>query len=54
MEEILHKIEIIKEYFLAGKIGIVGAMYNVETGQVDFFKTLIHQPAYAEKLVAVH
>ncbi|WP_438944754.1 carbonic anhydrase [Sediminibacterium sp.] len=54
MEEILHKSDIIKEYFLAGKIGIVGAMYNVETGQVDFFKTLIHQVEYSEKLVAVH
>lgn len=40
LEEILNRSAIIKEMFQAGKIGIVGGVYNVENGQVDFFKNL--------------
>ena len=40
LEEILNRSAIVKEMFEKGEIGIVGAVYNVENGQVDFFKNL--------------
>lgn len=40
LEEILTGSEIIKDLFARGEIGIVGGVYNVENGQVDFFKNL--------------
>src|SRR3990170_2651654 len=40
LEEILTRSGIVKEMFEKGEIGIVGGVYNVETGQVDFFKNL--------------
>lgn len=50
LEEILTKSEIVKSMFKNGEIGIVGGVYNVETGEVDFFKNLTEK---AEKNVAV-
>ncbi len=40
LEEIVNRSAIVKELFEKGEIGIVGAVYNVENGQVDFFKNL--------------
>ena len=40
LEEILTRSEIVKEMFENGQIGIVGGVYNIENGQVDFFKNL--------------
>lgn len=40
LEEILTRSEIVKDLFKKGQIGLVGGVYNVETGQVDFFKNL--------------
>lgn len=40
LEEILNRSEIVKEMFKKGEIGIVGGVYNIENGQVDFFKNL--------------
>ncbi|MES2881753.1 MAG: carbonic anhydrase [Bacteroidota bacterium] len=40
LEEIVNGSQIVKELFEKGQIGIVGGVYNVETGQVDFFKNL--------------
>lgn len=40
LEEILTRSSIVKEMFEKGQIGIVGSVYNVENGQVDFFKNL--------------
>lgn len=40
LEEILTRSEIIKEMFTKGEIGLVGGMYNIENGKVDFFKNL--------------
>jgi carbonic anhydrase len=40
LEEILTKSEIVKQMFENGEIGLVGGVYNVENGQVDFFKNL--------------
>ena len=43
LEEILTRSKIVKEMFGKGEIGIVGGVYNIETGQVDFFKNLTNQ-----------
>lgn len=40
LEEILTRSQIVKEMFEKGLIGIVGGVYNIENGQVDFFKNL--------------
>ncbi|MBL7731905.1 MAG: carbonic anhydrase [Chitinophagaceae bacterium] len=40
MEEILTRSTIVKEMFAKGEIGLVGGVYNIETGEVDFFKNL--------------
>src|SRR5687767_7155936 len=40
LEEIITRSATVKEMFEKGEIGIVGGVYNVETGQVDFFKNL--------------
>lgn len=40
LEEILIRSTIVKEMFEKGEIGLVGGVYNVENGQVDFFKNL--------------
>ncbi len=40
LEQILTKSEIVKDLFKKGQIGIVGGVYNIENGQVDFFKNL--------------
>ena len=40
LEEILTRSETVKRMFAEGKIGLVGAVYNVSTGEVDFFKNL--------------
>src|SRR5687768_537800 len=40
LEEILKGSDIVREMFEQGKIGIVGGVYNIENGQVDFFKNL--------------
>lgn len=40
LEEILTRSEIVKEMFAKGEIGIVGGVYNVDNGEVDFFKNL--------------
>ena len=43
LEEILTRSKIVKEMFEKGEIGIVGGIYNVENGQVDFFKNLTNK-----------
>jgi len=40
LEEILTRSKIVKEMFGKGEIGIVGGVYNIKNGQVDFFKNL--------------
>lgn len=40
LEEILTRSEIVKDMFSKGQIGIIGGVYNIENGQVDFFKNL--------------
>ena len=40
LEEILTRSEIVRDMFEKGEIGIVGGVYNIEDGEVDFFKNL--------------
>lgn len=40
LEEILTRSDIVKDMFKKGEIGIVGGVYNIENGEVDFFKNL--------------
>jgi len=43
LEEILRGSEIVKEMFEKGEIGIVGGVYNIDNGEVDFFKNITKQ-----------
>jgi carbonic anhydrase len=47
VKEILQRSPILKEMIENGEVGICGAMYNVETGVVDFYEDslIINQPA---------
>jgi carbonic anhydrase len=40
LEEILRRSKIVKDMFENKQIGIVGGVYNIDNGQVDFFKNL--------------
>ncbi len=51
LEEILTRSAIVKEMFKKAEIGIVGAVYNIETGQVDFFKNLTRRKKDNKQLV---
>lgn len=53
LEEILTRSEIVKEMFKKGEIGIVGGVYNIENGQVDFFKNLTKKKKEDKKLTNV-
>jgi carbonic anhydrase len=50
MAEVLQRSPILHSLHSQGKIGIVGAMYSVETGQVDFLEEIFHEPALEESL----
>ncbi len=51
LEEILTRSQIVKEMFEKGQIGIVGGIYNIENGQVDFFKNLTTKKKADKQLV---
>ncbi|MGZ8558231.1 MAG: carbonic anhydrase [Chitinophagaceae bacterium] len=51
LEEILTRSEIVKEMFQKGQIGIVGGVYNIENGEVDFFKNLTKKKRETRQLV---
>ncbi len=51
LEQILNRSEIITEMFANGQIGIVGGLYNVDNGKVDFFKNLTKREREDKKLV---
>jgi carbonic anhydrase len=52
LEEILNQSEIVKDMFKKGQIGLVGGVYNVEDGNVDFFKNLTKKKR--EEKLTVH
>jgi carbonic anhydrase len=51
MEEILTRSAIVKDMFSKGEIGIVGCVYNVKDGRVDFFKNLTKKKKEDKKLI---
>jgi carbonic anhydrase len=51
LEEILNQSEIVKNMFKKGEIGLIGGVYNVDNGRVDFFKNLTKKQQ-EEKLFA--
>ena len=51
LEEILTRSEIVKDMFKKGQIGIVGGVYNIENGKVDFFKNLTKKTKENKRLV---
>ena len=53
LEEILNRSAIVKEMFEKGQIGIVGGVYNIENGQVDFFKNLTKKHKDDKRIVSV-
>jgi carbonic anhydrase len=52
LEEILNQSEIVKDMFKKGEIGLVGGVYNIDNGKVDFFKNLTKKKK--EDKLAVH
>ncbi|RNL88771.1 carbonic anhydrase [Sinomicrobium pectinilyticum] len=42
MDEILKRSPVLNEMFEAGEIGIAGCYYDVESGEVEFVKEIIH------------
>ena len=53
LHEILTRSDIVKEMFEKGQIGIVGGVYNIENGEVDFFKNLTRKRKENKRLVIV-
>ncbi len=42
MDEILDRSDVLRELFESGQIGIAGAYYDIETGEVQFMKEILH------------
>lgn len=53
LEEILTRSDIVQQMFRNGEIGIVGGVYNIEDGRVDFFKNLTEKTKEELQLVNV-
>lgn len=53
LEEILTCSEIVKQMFEKGEIGLVGGIYNIENGEVDFFKNLTKKKKADKQLTNV-
>lgn len=51
LEEILKRSKIVKELFENKKIGIVGGVYNIQNGEVDFFKNLTQKTKEDKQLL---
>ena len=51
LQEILTRSTIVKDMFEKGRIGIIGGVYNIENGQVDFFKNLTKKKKESKQLV---
>ncbi len=53
LEEILKGSDIVRDMFGKGEIGIIGGVYNVQNGEVDFFKNLTRRKPVEKKLAAI-
>lgn len=52
LEEILTRSEIVRDLFAKGQIGLIGGVYNIDNGQVDFFKNLTKNGKVAKQYEA--
>ncbi|MCF8281264.1 MAG: carbonic anhydrase [Bacteroidales bacterium] len=50
MEAVLERSSILRGLYEEGKIGVVGAMYSVETGEVAILSELFNQPVVAAEM----
>lgn len=53
MEEILERSTILRGLFEEGKIGIVGGIYNIENGRVNFISKMFEKATQQEEMAAV-
>ena len=49
MDEILHQSSVLRKLFKEGKIGVVGAMYSVDSGEVEVVKKMFNAAAAQQK-----
>lgn len=54
LEEILTRSTIVREMFEKGQIGIIGGVYNIDNGQVDFFKNLTRRTKAGKQFATVY
>jgi len=47
MDEVLKQSSVLRKLYKEGKIGIVGAMYSVDTGEVEIVKEMFNKPVVA-------
>lgn len=50
LEEIINQSDIVKDMFKKGEIGLLGGVYNVDNGKVDFFKNLTKEKVREKQL----
>jgi len=50
MEEILERSSILRELYEEGKIGIVGGIYNIENGRVNFISKMFEKAARLKEM----
>jgi len=53
LEEILNQSEIVRDMFKKGEIGLLGGVYNIDNGEVDFFKNLTKEKKQERKVAQV-
>jgi carbonic anhydrase len=53
LDQIFTRSVILRDLFDQGRIGAVGGMYSVETGEVTFVERRLHDPAYEQAQVAI-
>lgn len=53
MQEVLERSAILRSLYEEGKIGVVGAMYSVETGEVEILSEMFNVPAKTRELETV-
>lgn len=49
IEDLFRKSEIVREKVTAGKLKVVGALYDIETGKVEFLGSHPQQESFFEK-----
>jgi carbonic anhydrase len=53
LDEILEGSEILRDLYVQGKIGLVGASYSVENGKVNYLKKMFGTPVPETQLAEI-